>query len=78
MVVGDIAQGTGGQHAAIIKEIRASMDGFKSCNFIYESTNSNVEANSLAKYSLNLAPGSHVCLLQPHDIATILWDIVIQ
>jgi hypothetical protein len=78
VAVGDIAQGSGGLHATIIKEIRARVDGLNSCNFIYESRNSNVDADSLAKYSLNLAPSRHIWLLQPHDFVTIPWDIVIQ
>ena len=78
MVVGDIAQGTGGQHATIIEEIRASLDGFNYHHFIYESRNSDVQVDSLAKYSLNLAPGRHVGLLQPHDTMPIPWTIIIQ
>ena len=78
MVVRDIAQGIGGQHATIIEEIRASVDGFNYHHFIYESTNSGVEVDSLAKYSLNLATGRHVGLLQPHDTIPIPWTIIIQ
>ena len=77
MVVGDIAQGTGGQHATIIEEIRASVDGFNYHHFIYESRNSDVQVDSLAKYSLNLAPGRLIWLLQPYDFVNIPWDIVI-
>ena len=40
---------SGGQHAAIIKEIQASVTEFDSCMSIFEGRCSNVEANSLAK-----------------------------
>jgi hypothetical protein len=63
VVVGEIAQGTWGYYATVIKEIQASLSEFVACNFIFENRSLNVEADSLAKFSLHLALGRHVWLL---------------
>jgi hypothetical protein len=65
-VVNDIHKGCQGPYGSVITEIKLRASSF-SCNFIFESRAVNGDAHSLAKHSLNLGPGRHVWLVNPHD-----------
>lgn len=69
-VATDNEKGTQGSFGQIIKEIKLRSENFN-CTLRYEGRASNFEAHSLGKYSLSLARGRHVWMVQPHDIFCI-------
>jgi hypothetical protein len=70
-VVLDIAEGTGGQYAAIIQEINIQRLDFQEVSYTFEGRSSNKEAYSLAHFALALDQGRHLWLLEPHDFMSI-------
>ena len=76
VVVDDIKSGTLGRYSAVIREIAGRSVFFDSCNFVYESRKSNVEAHNLAKFAASLGAGRHVWLGIPHDTAYVPMNIV--
>ena len=67
-VVNDIKEGTGGQYASIIKEIKATSRQFARCSFIFEGRDTNIEVHSFTKDALRLSLGCHVWLLNTPDL----------
>lgn len=74
-MITDIKYGSRGSYGAVISEIINQADLLQ-CNFIFEGRASNLEAHSLAKYSLSLGPGRHVWYGQPHDPRCIPQHVV--
>lgn len=66
-VIRSIEEGSRGENAMIIKEISDLRRTVPGAVFKHEFRDSNVDAHSLAKYSLSLSPGRHVWLLEPPD-----------
>ena len=54
-----------GSCGAIIREIKATAEGFREIEFVHESRNSNVDAHVLAKSSLYESIGRHVWFIDP-------------
>lgn len=69
--VRDINNGSRGSYKAIINEINLQATLF-TCTFTFESRSINVEAHSLAKFSLR----RHVWFGQPHDPICIPQTVV--
>lgn len=66
-VVKNISEGTQGANAMIIAEIRKLLETSSDISFICACRESNVDAHNIAKNTLELAPGRHVCLLDPSN-----------
>ena len=69
-VISDINKNARGRYGAIISEIRLQAEQFQ-CLFTFERREVNVEAHSLAKFSLSLDPGRHFWFGQSHDLNCI-------
>ena len=74
-VVNDIARGSRGRQAVIIEEIKIRARKFN-CTLSFESRLVNEDAHKLARFSLSLAPGRHIWLLQPHNSNVIPLSVV--
>ena len=77
-VVGDIADGTGGQYSSIIREISQQRLEFERTIFRFEGRKSNLDAHILARFALSLDQGRHLWLNEPHDISVIPVLLVID
>lgn len=65
-VVSDINQRGRGTYGTIIEEIKARAANFNT-KIVFEGRLANNDAHSLARFSLKLAQGRHLWLIQPHD-----------
>ena len=70
-VVMDMHTGTMGAIASIVHELLDTSEDFLTCNFVFESRLSNMEAHRLARHALHLEEGRHVWLMNPHDPSII-------
>ena len=48
------------------------------CNFVFESRDSNSEAHSIAKFACSLGQGRHLWLGQPHDLRCISLSLAYE
>lgn len=69
-MVSEIVKGGRGNYGAIVSEINLKVAQFQ-CNFTFESRVVNVEAHSLAKFTLSRGTGRHVWFGQLHDLSCI-------
>lgn len=76
-IVKEINEGSSGIFASIIKEINARRNISSRC-VIFEGRASNHEAHNLAKYSLSLNLGRHLCLSVSHDSICIPVTVTIE
>ena len=60
---------TGKSCGAIIREIKATAEGFQELEFVHECRNSNVDAHVLAKSSLYESIGRHVWFIDPPGVS---------
>ena len=64
-----------GTYSSIITQIKVRAESFN-CRITHEGRASYTDAYSLAKFSVRLAQGCHVWLLQPHDALCIPHNVV--
>ena len=65
-VVKDISNNSMGPYGMVISEIKSRILSFN-CQLVFEGCRSNGDAHSLAKFSLSLARGRHLWLINPHN-----------
>lgn len=70
-VISKVKGAHGGENSTRIKEIIVCSSNFTKYSFIYESRQSNFDSHNLARFSLSLDRGRHVCLINPHDLDCI-------
>ena len=61
-VVNHIRQGMGGSYGSVIREILETVRNFTSCNFVFKSQASDIEAHRLARSGTSLPYGRHIWL----------------
>ena len=65
-VVQDISSNSRGPYGMVITEIKSKIISFN-CQIVIEGRRTNGDAHSLAKFSLSLAKGRHLWLINPHN-----------
>jgi hypothetical protein len=76
--IGDIARGSGGNNAVVVKEIKEFTLQFSEVHFMHGCRKFNIEAHNLARAATMVAPGRHMWLLNPPNFVLVPFLLLIN